>query len=82
MIKKLILKLISFYQFIISPLLSTYLGINCKFYPSCSEYTKIAIKRFGLIKGLYLGIKRFLKCHPFSRGGFDPVPENLSKKGG
>ncbi|WP_038055095.1 membrane protein insertion efficiency factor YidD [Thermodesulfobacterium hydrogeniphilum] len=77
---KVIIKLIDFYQKVISPIFSTYLGINCRFYPSCSEYTKVAIKRFGLIKGSYLGLKRVLKCHPFSSGGFDPVPEKFKKE--
>lgn len=47
----------------------------CIYYPSCSEYTYIAIERFGLIKGIFLGSKRILRCNPFSKGGVDDVPE-------
>ena len=48
-------------------------GIKCKFYPTCSEYTKQAIIKYGAIKGFFLGIKRILKCNPFSKGGYDPL---------
>lgn len=48
-------------------------GVKCKFYPSCSEYTKQAILKYGCLKGSFLGIKRILKCNPFSKGGYDPV---------
>ena len=49
-------------------------GIKCKFYPTCSEYTKQAIIKYGAIRGVILGIKRIFKCNPFSKGGYDPVP--------
>lgn len=67
MIKNLILKNIKFYQRFISP----NLGRHCRFYPSCSEYTFLAIKKYGLLKGLFLALKRISKCHPFNRGGID-----------
>jgi len=52
----------------------------CKYTPTCSEYALIALDRFGLIKGLYLTIKRILRCNPFSKGGYDPVPCGSGKK--
>jgi len=67
MIKKLFLKLIKFYQIFISP----FLGNNCRFYPSCSEYFVRVIEKYGLLKGLKLGVKRILKCHPWNSGGVD-----------
>jgi len=81
MIKKLIVKLIEFYQILISPILSYCFGVRCRFYPSCSNYAKEAILKFGILKGGFLALKRFLRCHPFTAGGFDPVPQNL-KEGG
>lgn len=50
-----------------------FFGYRCKFYPTCSEYTKQAIDKYGIIKGIFLGIKRIVKCNPFSKGGYDPL---------
>ena len=70
--KNFLIKLINFYQKKISPILSKS-GINCKYYPSCSEYMKQAIERYGCLKGIILGIIRIFKCNPFSKGGYDPL---------
>lgn len=66
-----LLLLIRAYQVTVSP----YLGNVCRFEPSCSQYMYEALQRKGLIKGLWLGIRRLLRCHPFNAGGYDPVPK-------
>jgi hypothetical protein len=58
------------YQYLLSPLL----GSNCRYYPSCSSYTLEAIQLHGAIKGGAMGVWRILRCNPFSRGGYEPVP--------
>ncbi len=63
--------LILCYRKFISPLTPP----SCRFNPTCSSYGLLAFKRFGLIKGFYLTLKRILKCHPLHKGGDDPVPE-------
>lgn len=65
--KQIILKTIKFYQLFISPNLTS----HCRFYPSCSEYAFLAVKKYGTTKGLLKGIKRILKCGPWSLGGID-----------
>ncbi len=67
MFKNITLKLIKFYQIFISP----NMGFNCRFYPKCSEYSYQAIKKHGVIKGGWKGIKRILKCGPWNQGGID-----------
>ncbi|MDX1927215.1 MAG: membrane protein insertion efficiency factor YidD [Pirellulaceae bacterium] len=59
---------VRFYQRGISPLL----GPNCRYQPTCSEYTIQAINKYGVIRGIFRGSLRILRCHPFSRGGYDP----------
>ena len=61
--------LIRFYQKHISPMH----GPTCRFRPTCSEYTVQALRKYGLVKGLWLGIKRVSRCHPFHPGGYDPL---------
>jgi putative membrane protein insertion efficiency factor len=68
-IKHIFIFLIDIYRKYISPLKKP----TCRFYPTCSEYAKEAFIKYGAIKGLYLSIKRLLKCHPFHKGGFDPL---------
>ena len=67
--RKIVIFLIKFYQKAISP----FLGRTCRFYPTCSEYTKQAVEKYGALKGLYLGLIRILKYHPFHKGGYDPL---------
>jgi putative membrane protein insertion efficiency factor len=64
------------YQRWISPWLHSVSGVSgaCRFQPTCSEYAKVAIARHGLLRGISLALWRLLRCQPFSRGGFDPVP--------
>ena len=69
MIKKSLICLIEIYQ----KYISVHIGKHCKYYPTCSEYTKQAIKKYGAFKGLFYGIKRIIKCNPFSHGGYDPL---------
>lgn len=69
MIKRCLISIIEFYQKYISP----HLGKNCRFYPSCSEYTKQAIDKYGIIKGIFKSFKRILKCNPINAGGYDPL---------
>ena len=67
--KEISISLINFYQKYISGLF----GKKCRFYPSCSEYTKQAIDKYGIIKGSFKGLKRILKCNPFCKGGVDQL---------
>jgi len=74
--KKALLLLITIYKKTLSPLL----GNQCRFLPTCSEYTYGAVEKYGAVRGIFLGAKRILKCHPFHKGGFDPVPEKNEVK--
>ncbi len=67
--KYILIFLVRVYQKLISPLLPK----TCRFYPSCSEYFIQAVRKYGALKGTWLGIKRILKCHPFNPGGYDPL---------
>ncbi|QIN80571.1 membrane protein insertion efficiency factor YidD [Rubrobacter marinus] len=60
---------IKLYQRAISPMLPN----SCRFYPSCSEYTLLAIRKYGVVRGVLMGSWRIMRCNPFSKGGFDPV---------
>ncbi len=72
--KKVFLFLINIYQKTLSPFFASALHIRCKFNPTCSEYTKQAIEKYGALKGSFLGIKRIIRCNPWNDGGYDPVP--------
>ncbi|MBH0229429.1 membrane protein insertion efficiency factor YidD [Halobacillus yeomjeoni] len=69
--KHIMIWIIQFYRKGISP----FFPPSCRFQPTCSEYGLEAFRRFGFFKGMYLTVKRILKCQPFHKGGFDPVPE-------
>ena len=70
--KKIMISCINWYQRNISSYFENR-NIRCKYYPTCSEYTKQAIEKYGAIKGSFIGIKRIIKCNPFSKGGYDPL---------
>ena len=74
--KRVLLALIRFYRRTISPLTPA----SCKYIPTCSQYGLEAIERFGALKGGLLTLWRILRCNPWSRGGYDPVPEKKAKK--
>lgn len=69
-LRRLLVLPLILYQFVISPLLPH----SCRFYPSCSEYARQAILKHGLCRGSLLALKRLGRCHPWSKGGYDPVP--------
>jgi putative membrane protein insertion efficiency factor len=68
--RALALALITAYQKLLSPMLPR----SCRFYPSCSEYAKQAIQKYGIVRGGWLALKRIARCHPGNPGGLDPVP--------
>ena len=70
LVNYLLIGLVQFYRYALSPLKPS----TCRFYPTCSMYMLQALRRYGPLKGSYLGIKRILKCHPFLKGGYDPLP--------
>ncbi len=70
--KKIMIFLIDMYKKILSPI-GECMGIHCKYYPTCSQYMKQAILKYGVVKGTFLGIKRIIRCNPFSKGGYDPL---------
>ena len=68
--KRLLLLLVHVYRSCISPLLSP----SCRYYPTCSAYALEAIERYGAWRGGWMALRRILRCHPFHKGGYDPVP--------
>ena len=67
--KYLVLDLLGVYKAMVSP----FLPPACRFEPTCSEYAKQAVEKYGAVKGTWLGVKRILRCHPFCKDGHDPV---------
>ena len=74
-VTNLLIFTIRLYQLILSPFLKP----NCRYLPSCSEYSIAALKEHGLIVGLFYSAKRIFSCHPFGGHGYDPVPKKLTK---
>ena len=68
-LKTFFISLIKFYKIFLSP----FLGANCRYIPTCSDYTIQAIEQKGIIKGIYISVKRMLRCHPFGGSGYNPV---------
>ncbi len=73
--RKLLIIPIRLYQWLISPLL----GSNCRYTPSCSEYSIQAIERFGILRGSWLALRRLGRCHPWGSHGHDPVPDEFRR---
>jgi len=69
--RKFLILIIRAYQVALSPLL----GANCRYHPTCSEYAIEAIRKRGVLKGGFLALRRILRCHPFAKGGYDPLEE-------
>ena len=71
-----LISIIRIYQLFISPIL----GQNCRYLPSCSEYSIESIKQFGFFRGIFLSLRRISKCHPWGNHGYDPVPNKIKEK--
>lgn len=76
LMKSFLIGFVRLYQLLISPVL----GSNCRYHPSCSAYTIEAMEKHGAFNGIWMGIRRVLRCHPWHEGGFDPVPDPKDKK--
>jgi putative membrane protein insertion efficiency factor len=74
-VKKAVVGVLKFYKKFVSPVFESVFGKACRFTPTCSEYTIVALEKFGTIKGLVVGLKRVLKCHPWGGSGYDPIPD-------
>ena len=68
--KRVAILAIRIYQIALSPFLPT----SCRYFPTCSHYSQEAVQQYGIIKGVWLGLKRLARCHPWGGKGFDPVP--------
>ena len=71
-----VIAIIKIYQLVFSPILKQ----NCRYLPTCSEYSIKSFEEYGFFKGLYYSFKRILKCHPFGDHGYDPVPKKINKE--
>jgi putative membrane protein insertion efficiency factor len=73
-VSRIVIVLLKCYKRWLSPLF----GSRCRFHPSCSDYARVAVARFGTLRGGWLGLYRILRCQPLCAGGFDPVPEQFT----
>jgi len=73
-VTKVMIGLVRFYQIAISPALVAITGPSCRFTPSCSQYTLEALQKHGAFRGSWYALRRVVRCQPFSKGGYDPVP--------
>ena len=78
---RLLLALIAFYRRWLSPALHVISPGGCRYAPTCSEYAATAIATYGPLRGSWLALRRLLRCHPFARGGYDPVPLDSGSDG-
>jgi putative membrane protein insertion efficiency factor len=69
-----------FYKSVVSPVLHALSPTECRYLPTCSEYAYVALVRFGIFKGSWLALRRLARCHPFAKGGLDPVPRETPDK--
>jgi hypothetical protein len=67
--RRLIVLLLKFYKLFVSPLLPS----ACRYYPTCSDYMRESVEKHGALRGVWMGVRRLARCHPFHEGGFDPV---------
>jgi uncharacterized protein len=75
-VQSIAIGIIKIYRILFRP----FLGNRCRFAPSCSEYMENAVKEYGVVQGFWMGIKRLLRCGPWSSGGYDPVPKRTNHK--
>ncbi len=75
--QRLLIFLIHIYRYLVAP----WLGNHCRFYPSCSQYALIALRRYGPWRGAWLSVRRLGRCHPWHAGGIDTVPEDRCNHG-
>ena len=76
MLARILIALVRFYQFAISP----WFPASCRYQPTCSVYAADAIRRHGSLRGVYLSMRRLARCHPWGGHGYDPVPQRLERK--